>query len=475
MSSFASAALALACACGPATTDVPIQIVPALPTAPPPVTSSAPPPRTDADRENDFARAWASWAAGDRDGATAAFRKLVRELVDLPTKSKSADREPGVPGSPLATSGDGDRTIALVGDGAYYFDASGVPLRYDVAEASSVAFLPRSNVAVLSGSNLAVVDASTLTRLLRAADVTGYGTSTGGKSIVYQSTGSGDAKRVHVWDTTTRTERRAIALGASESIDASSCRFSPDDKELSCRVLSDDPILKLVIFDENGARLDLPAAYDAAPPSYSADGKYFAYAYPVVADKGYAGKTLLYDRATRKVVASTGASKYPTATCFSKNGKMLVVGDLRRLSVMEVPSLRVLGTTPFLREHGSIDDDLQNVDEIEILGADLGFWAATADGTNGVFRLPAGSLVWKGRGSRSVDANGAQRFNDRGETNGLVTIDAKLGVTRRALTQAEIDAPYPTLDDPATEKMRIQLEKTVCTVRERLFPIDACK
>ena len=104
-----------------------------------------------------------------------------------------------------------------------------------------------------------------------------------------------------------------------------------------------------------------------------------------------------------------------------------------------------------------------------------GFWAATADGTNGVFRLPAGGLVWKGRGSRSVEASGTQRFNDRGEKNVLVTIDPKLGVTQRALTQAEIDAPYPTLDDPATEKMRIQLEKTVCTVRERLFPIDACK
>lgn len=467
--------MGFAWACGPATTDVPIQIVPSLPTPPIPSTPPPPAPRTDADRENDFARAWATWTAGDRAGATTAFKKLVRELVDLPTKSKASDREPGLPGAPLATSSDGTRAIALVGEGAYYFDTTGVPLRYDVAEASSVAFLPQSNLAVLSGENLAIVDASTLTRVVRAANVTGYGASVSGKSIVYQAVGPGDVKRLHIWDAVTRTERRVIALGTSESVDASSFRFSPDEKELSCRIFSDDPMVELALFDEAGGRLDLATTYDAAPPSHSPDGKYFAYAHPVITDKGYAGKTLLYDRATRKLIASTGASSYPTATYFSKNGKMLIVGDLRRLSILEVPSLRVLGTTPFLRERGGMDDDLQNVVEIAIVGADLAFWAVTADGTNGVFRLPSGGLVWKGRGSRTIDAGGTQLFNDRGEKNGLVTIDPKLAVTQRALTPAEIDAPYPTLDDPATEKMRALLDKTVCTVRERLFPADACK
>lgn len=469
-------AIAMPTACGGASTDIPVQIVPPLPVPPPPLTAPAA-PRTDADRENDFARAWATWSAGDRTAATTAFKQLVRELVDQPTKSKAADREPGAPGSPMATSADGSRTVAIVGEGAYTFDAAGVPLRYDVTDASSVAFLPRSTLALLSGGNLVVIDATTFTRLVRAPDVTGFATSATGKTLVYPSGGpdDDDPKQLHVWDAATRSERRTLALAPGESVDGSSFGFSPDDKEISCRIFGADGSVKLALFDDTGRRLDLPSTYDAASPSYSADGKYFAYAFPALTDKALAGKTQLYDRATRKVIASTGASTYPTATQFSKNGKMLVVGDLRRLSVMEIPSLRVLGTTPFLRERGSVDDDLQNITAIEILGADVGFWAETADSTSGVFRLPSGTLVWKGRGERTLDANGTQRFNDRAEKGVLVTIDAKFAVTQRPLTQAEIDAPYPTLDDAATEKMRGTIEKTVCTVRGRLFPIDACR
>jgi hypothetical protein len=435
---------------------VPVSILPPPP-APPPT------PRTDADRDRDFASAWSAWRAGDRASATATFRTLVRELDELP--AKTAERALGAPNAPLAVSADGAHAIVLSGGGAYSFDAAGAPRCYDVASASSVEFLARSSLAVLSGAHWAIVDANALTHVLDATRVAGYRAT--GNVVVYQAT---DA--IHVWDATTRTERRAIALRDGETMEPTSSAWSPDEKEFSCRMNGEGE--SLAVFDEKGGRLDLPGPMDAAGPSYSADGKYFAYAYPVVGGKGYAGKTLLYDRATRRLVASTGASKYPTATRFTSSGKWLVVGELRRLSILEIPSLRVLATTPPLRQRAGPDDDLQNITGIEVLRSDVGFWAATADGTSGVFRLPSGALVWQGRGERTVDAAGTQRFSDREQRNMLVTIDPKLAVAERPLTQAELAAPYSP-GDPAADRMRTALEKTVCTARKRLFPIEACR
>jgi len=48
-------------------------------------------------------------------------------------------------------------------------------------------------------------------------------------------------------------------------------------------------------------------------------------------------------------------------------------------------------------------------------------------------------------------------------------------VSQRQLTKAEHDAPYPYFDDPAADKLRTLLVTTVCSVQERIFPIEACR
>ncbi|CAN5565703.1 hypothetical protein BH09MYX1_BH09MYX1_55750 [soil metagenome] len=460
---------AMACA-PPATPLLPVTVTPVP--LPPPV--DPPPPRTERDRDSDFVRAWASWTAGERTPAITAFRALAKELGELPRDKKAHVDTRGIPSSPIAVSDDGAHAAALSGGGVYYFDDRAVPIRYDVAIASSVEFIPKSSLAVLSGEALVIVDTTSFARALRAADVSAHQASASGKSLVYQEKPTAGSERVHLWDVATMRDRRVFTLAAGESIDGSAISFSPDEKELSVRIFGDAGAMTLAVFDEGGGRIDFPSSFDAMAPSYSSDGKYFAYGYPTREAKGPSGKTVLFDRATRKIVATTNSSKYPTATQFSKSGKLLIVGDLRRLSIMDVPSLRTLATTPYLREFSGLDDDLQNITDITILGADVGFSAHTSDFTFGVFRLPSAALVWKGRGESTALPNGALQFVDREEKHAVTTIDPKLGLAQRPLSRAEIDAPYPTLDDPAAEKLRARLEKTVCTVRERVFPIEAC-
>ncbi len=475
----AFARLALIALAGCAADAPPPPLEAPLPVFTPP--APPPPPRTDADRDNDFVGAWAQWEAGHKDEALVVFKRLVKELGQAPTPTRSKVRgvaeapEPGVPSAPVAASADGSRGVALSGGDAYWFDGSGAPLRHDVVEASTVRFLPQSTLVAFSGKNLTVVDAQGFVRVLRAPNVTDFAVSEDGGLIAYQETPEDDAPKLHVWSVWSRSERSGSLLQRGESIEATSLGFSPDRKEVHGRVFGPSGSYSLALFDEAGARIDFPAPFDASPPSYSSDGKLLAYGYRWATDTAQGGKTLLVDRATRKTIATSSAIGYPTATRFSKSGKLLLVGELRKLSILEVPSLRVLASTGFLRASSSIDDDLQNVSDIEIVGNDAAFWASTADGTSAVFRLPAGTLVWKGRGERSIDTAGVQRFLDRAEKNQLVTIDAKLAVTTRALTQAEIDAPYPTLDDPRAEKLRSALEGTVCTLRERVFPLAACR
>jgi hypothetical protein len=451
---------ATACAAGapPAPIEAPLPVF-----APPPPTA----PRTDADRENDYTTAWSIWEAGRRDEAVGIFRRLVKELGGRP--------EAGVPSAPLAMAADGSRGVALAATGATWFDGGGEPLRFDVIDASTVTFLPGTTMAAFGGKNLTIVEAHGFGRVLRATNVTDFQVSENAGLVVYQETPEGSPARLHVWSTRSRSERSALPLRPGESVEVTSIAASPDGKEILARFFGQSASYGIAVFDETGRRIDLTGAADAELPSYSGDGKLIAYAHPEFTKSGaVSGRTLLVDRATRATIASTSAVAYPTATRFTKSGKLLLVGQLRKLSILEVPSLRVLATTVAMREFAGTDDDLQNVSSIDIVGNDAAFWAATGDSTNAVYRLPSGALVWKGRGERTVDATGAQRFLDREDKHQLVTIDAKLSVSQRALTQAELDAPYPTLDDPRAEQLRTALERTICTLHEKIFPAAAC-
>jgi hypothetical protein len=424
-------------ACSDKTANPPVApVAPVVPVAPPPPPAAAPAVVVD------DASAWAMWTAGRRDDALAAFRKLVA------SSRGKAKPTSGVASAQIAVSSDGARAVAIAGGAAYWFDTAGAPVAYMPTEATTVEFIPGSWLAMLDTPGLTIVDGATFAPVLLASGIRRHVVSASGKIVAYQEEPAGAPVQLHLWDTTTRSDRRVVALADHEF--TFGCGLSPDDKELWCRVPGGADGDHMTIFGEDNGRLDFPEQMFAAPPSFSSDGKWIAYGHAGVGQG--APETVLVARATRKVITSHAVG-YPTATEFSKSGKLLIVGQLRALSILEVPSLKVVATTAEMRPMMKMGDDMQNIIDIELIGDDRGFWATTADGdSHAVFRLPSGTLVWKG------------------EVPNLAAIGAKLGV--------RVQAPeWPGTDtaDRAAEKLGAVLEGTVCTAGGRIYPIAACE
>lgn len=393
--------------------------------------------RSDASIEADFAAAWTMWAAGDRAGAIAALAKL----------RAGQPITPGLHGYPAAVAlrADGKLGVAISGGGVYWIDPNGVPLRYENADAADVAFLGGSSLVVFGGKSLTVVDSNTFAPVLRAAE-SDYLVSPSGETLFYAERAPGAPERLHVWDVAKRSDRKVITLRAGESIATSVIRVSPDERAFSAQVFrhcievdgscAEMPPDLVAVFDGDAPRLDFEHDMFALPPAYSRDGKWMAYGHSsFTGNAPNNGKIFLVDRATRRVIEREGLG-YPTGTRFSNRGKLLIVGDLRRLSILAVPSLRVLATTSYVRER-FYEDDMQNFARIEIVGDDLGFVAETADGTSAVFHLPSGA-------------------------------QATSGPLLKALDEA------PSAPPTAADKLSILLDRTVCTANNRLYPIAAC-
>jgi len=429
--------------------------------------------------------AWAAWQSGDRAGALRELRKDVAALEALPRalnpQRAQWKREAGVAATSVAGQ-EGDAWRAIATDKALFFvDGRGVPTGYVPGAATRpLRFMPGTSLAVADERALTLYDASTARRVLSVSIVGSPTISPSGRLLAFVTDAS-DAEPValHVWTAATRTERR-FPLAKTELATFEPVQFAPDESAVVTPVQRDATDVFVIFELASGKRVEVGRLLTGSAPAFSPDGKLLATALPFVGDHGFAGTTQLFDRATGRRVASSGACSYPNSTLFSKSGKLLIVGDLRRACVFEVPSLRLLAKSAEIRPHAGVDDDLQNVPLLAIVANDAGFVAGTADGSMGLFRLPSAALLWKGRGDLLDGKDHRHYIYDAGGgTRELLGFDDRLAFSSRIVSEAEAEsgtvaeiglvAPGAVVDPGARS-----LEATLCSVGPWVFPKEAC-
>ncbi len=247
---------------------------------------------------------------------------------------------------------------------------------------------------------------------------------------------------LHVWDATTRRDRRTVPLTDGNCAD--DIAVSPDGEAFSCGLNAklaldangnqtiDD---RMVIFDKTGPRFEFPRSDYLERPSYSSNAKWIAYAYNTYSDRdGSIGKIAVIDRTTHKVQTQSVQGSL-TLTRFSHSNKLLVVGDGLGLVILDLPSLHVRARTQDVRPPAPGSADLDLISDIEIIGNDVGVWAIAQEPPDAVFRLPSG------------------------------TVDPHL----------QRPDPTPSQAELAKKRLETLLDTTACTMAERVYPIAACQ
>ncbi len=275
------------------------------------------------------------------------------------------------------------------------------------------------------------------------------------------------------YDTSTRAIRQRIALAPGTSahwlhLDSSGTAVtamqSGDDKENQT----------VVTYDLRTGQALLTHPYDGLggrpQPAFSPDGQTMAAIDDQEIQHRYGVK--LVDRATQKTLATSTDWIGPTSFAFSATGKYLAVGGPRAACIFAVPGLRLVATTPTLRPPMR-DDDAQDTD---VQVADNLLYAATIDGTVGVFTVPGGQTLFIERGFL-VHMAGKLRVVT--ESHEVLAVAANGAVSRRPLTTAERarnTGPY-ALDDsqtPSDPAAFLRIGPHVCRIHEWLLPRAAC-
>ena len=470
----------------------------AAPTPPPPprlgATSSAaiaaldagePGPPSAVSVEVSLSAAWDAWQAGDRPGALREFRKDVAALESLPRALNPHraqwKREAGVAATSV-TGQDGDAWRAISTDQALFFvDGHGALTGFVPGAATEpLRFVPGTSLVIAETRAITIFDASTAKRVFTANALGSASISPSGRLVAFM-TDAADAEPValHVWSAATRTERR-FPLAKAEQASFEPVQFAPDESAVVTPVQRDSADVFAIFELASGKRVDLKRLLTGSAPAFSPDGKLLATALPFVGDHGFAGTTQLFDRVTGHRTAVSGACSYPNSTLFSKSGKLLLVGDLRRACVFEVPSLRLLAKSAEIRPHAGFDDDLQDVHFLRIVSNDVGFVAGTADGSMGLFRLPSAALLWKGRGDLVEGKDRRHYIYDAsGGTRELFGFDDRLAFSSRIVSEAEAESGTLAEIGPLTPGAGVDptartLEATLCSVGPWVFPKEAC-
>jgi len=400
---------------------------------PTPATDAA--PRSEVEIDRDDVAAWTMWRSGRRSEAMTVFQQLVRELRGQPTKSGSPVNVSTGACCELAVSADGTRAVAIMTIGRwgiYLFDGAGTPLTYVAARASTVASLTQA-LFVINADGMTIIDGKDQADVLHVPDAV-FGTSTSGETVVYQEHSTVGHPKLHVWDAATRRDRRAFRVPDGEAC-SSDIAVSPDEEAFSCSLELKEGVNaageqtieeNIAIFDGASPRLVFPRALPPGRPSYSRDRRWIAFAHDT--------ELTLIDRVTHKVHTRSMQGSM-TLTMFSNSGKLLIAGSGLELLILDVPSLNLRARTSPVRAPAPGSADLDVISDMEIIGDDQAVWAIAEAAPDAVFRLPSG------------------------------TLDPSM----------HWQAPTPTRLEVMTKKMETVLESTVCTVNDRIYPIDACR
>ena len=219
-----------------------------------------------------------------------------------------------------------------------------------------------------------------------------------------------------------------------------------------------------------------PELFDLGPPAFSSDRKWIAMTTPLKEDSAdwRPKKIQLVDRATKRVSATSGACPYPTSFEFSPDGKTLVVGDLLKACIFDIPSLRLVTKTAEVRKGGGVDDDLQNTTATFLKDT---IHLSTADGSSALYTT-AGKKLWSGR-AQIIRIAGERRLATDDPAMEILSVEANNKIVHRPMTNDEQDrfsamTLGEDVESPPEEKFQL-IDPHVCRVGEWVLPPAACE
>lgn len=193
--------------------------------------------------------------------------------------------------------------------------------------------------------------------------------------------------------------------------------------------------------------------------------------------------TALVDLEKGRVVELIDECRWATAVSFSRDGKRLMVGDLRRACLHDGKTGRFIETTEELRAAAGPGDDLQDV---EVLPTASGRWLLrTADGTFGVFNENGGKALLRGfaQGSRgalvAADESTVFLADYSGKGAELVSL-GESSVARRVMRVEELEERELPPEAVNTEAFRIaqvltHIAQDTCVIEGFRLPRALCE
>lgn len=417
-------------------------------------------------------KAYELWASDRRQEALTMMREAIAVLERPAPARKSERRRMGTNATYLA-SDDGVWLAAGTAAGVVMIDRkTGTPIGLLDAGAAGFpgfsTFVPGTTLlAVHDSEELVVFDVPTRANVARLGAV--EGTAAALDVLVYASAGAGGPATLHVWDAENRIEARSF----DTKLDAvSDLEWLVPGELLVARGSGSQELFDVAAGESLG---DYGGAWDTGIPAASPDGAWIARSEGEIDDTGAHGKTMLLARATRTVVATSGACSYPTSVAFSSSGSLLAVGDLRRACILRVPSLRLVARTGEVRPSEGADDDLQNT-TVAFHAADSLLEVTTADGSVSLFDA-RGRALWSGRGQ--TYPGDAERVYVVDRDRALLWTVSARKIQSRKLTTDEVEerTPLPELGPTSVIEEARAMERAnsaLCQVGPWVFPRAAC-
>jgi hypothetical protein len=409
--------------------------------------------------------AWRLWFEGKREPALTRFRAVRQHLESLAARGDAGARKGLEPG-PAGVASDAKDAIVIASDAEVLScDRDGTPRARSSRGAESYTST-RSPAAILSRDGaMQIVEARTLApigALPVAGDAVPPALSEDAIGWVEDRDDGGSV--AHVFDLATRSER--WAKRAPKDVKPMALGWGPGFFYVAG--------MPGALFDaEDGrvvARFGGPGAI--TQPAFSADGKLVAVTSPGVGAPGLV--ELLDRRGKRLASASCG---FTANAGFSSNGRWLVVGDLRRACLFELPKLRLLARSAEIRPFAGPDDDLQELQQLQFIAGDRIVFLRTGDGSAALAGAGGLSIFWRGRGELvDADEPGILAVIDREDKGEVARVDPRGKVITRPLREDEKawDAPVDGVATPREKVLESLLSARFCHIGDRSFPIEAC-
>ncbi len=436
-----------------------------------PVTQHPTPPAASIpdDPAQAYALGYTWWHEGRNEDALRAFRSVIATLVARSAIGKRpGDKLRVEPGLATESVRDGDRVVVQTEGGLLLASsATGALERFvPLPTAVSLIALGGGLVAVATNEDEVLLDAAsgeTVERVAHAQAVTP------GKAYFTVQGSNDSGVFVELWDAGKR--KRLRTLGDPTLQNVMSVAFSGDETAVVAGDGSQGVVWEAATGERVGAFPGISGAISL--PGFSPDGRFIAYGSVDFEKNPQVGTTFLLDRKTRKVVATSHASHYPSGYAFSKD--QLAVGDLRRACLLRVPQMTLVACSPEVRPNMGPDDDLQDAHPTFVADA-RALAVETSDGSMLVAKVPSLATSWKGRAHLQLAPDHTAYLVDS-ENHDLLAV-APSGIPAHVRAIAEEENPdllretHPWQED--ANRAIGHVSSMACHAGYWVFPAGAC-